>query len=107
MADVLVWVMEHRMVLSKRVERLRKEPAETEAEVARLEAAEAVFVQYTEDRDAGHPNRSEWDAALEEATGGEASGSVLLTPGRAERCWSRTARTPSARTCRPRTTARS
>lgn len=81
MPDVLAWVMERRVVLSERVERLRKELAETEAEVARLETAEVVFRQFLEDRDAGHPDQAEWDAALEEATGGEQAGSVLLTPG--------------------------
>ncbi|MEU8917373.1 hypothetical protein [Streptomyces nigrescens] len=40
MADVLAWVMRRRVVLADRAERLRKELAEIDAEVARLEAAE-------------------------------------------------------------------
>ncbi|WP_439678223.1 hypothetical protein [Embleya sp. MST-111070] len=36
MADVLVWVMERRVVLADRAERLRKELAGIEAELARL-----------------------------------------------------------------------
>ncbi|MGW0999758.1 hypothetical protein ACWD5V_42150 [Streptomyces sp. NPDC002523] len=43
MADVLVWVMQRRVVLADRAERLRKELAEIDAEVARLEAAEVVI----------------------------------------------------------------
>ncbi|MFE4958525.1 hypothetical protein ACFRCW_31895 [Streptomyces sp. NPDC056653] len=48
MADVLVWVMERRVVLADRAERLRKELAEIDAEVARLEAAEVVIGQFIE-----------------------------------------------------------
>ncbi|MFE4800804.1 hypothetical protein ACFRFL_38875 [Streptomyces sp. NPDC056708] len=39
MADVLVWVMERRVVLEERAEQLCKELAGTEAEVVSLEAA--------------------------------------------------------------------
>lgn len=42
-ADILVWVMERRVVLADRAERLRKELAEIDAEVVRLEAAEMVI----------------------------------------------------------------
>jgi hypothetical protein len=35
-AEVLTWVMQRRIVLADRVEQLRKELADTEAEVARL-----------------------------------------------------------------------
>ncbi|WP_326791363.1 hypothetical protein OHA79_01365 [Streptomyces sp. NBC_00841] len=54
MADVPVWMMERRVVLEERAEQLRKELAETEAEVARMEAAEVVFRQYPADREDGH-----------------------------------------------------
>jgi len=40
-AAVLTWVIQRRVVLADRVEQLRKELAETEAEVARLAAAAA------------------------------------------------------------------
>ncbi|OKI25551.1 hypothetical protein [Streptomyces sp. CB03911] len=48
MADVLVWVMQRRVVLADRAERLRKELAEIDAEVARLVAAEVVFGQFAD-----------------------------------------------------------
>ncbi|MFE5039120.1 hypothetical protein [Streptomyces sp. NPDC056683] len=53
MADVLVWVMQQRVVLADRAERLRKELAEIDAEVARLEAAEVVIGQFIEADRAG------------------------------------------------------
>ncbi len=92
MADVLVWVMERRVVLEERVEQLRKDLAETEAEVARLEAAEVVIRQYLADREAGHPGQDAWEQALEEATGGggasapaaPGAGGMLLVPHRTE-----------------------
>ncbi|MGW1093618.1 hypothetical protein ACWD4L_47585 [Streptomyces sp. NPDC002596] len=46
--------MERRVVLEERAEQLRKELAETEAEVARMEAAEVVFRQYPADLEDGH-----------------------------------------------------
>lgn len=71
--NLMVWLLERRVVLSERAERLRKELADTEAEVARLEAAEVVYQQYQEDADAGHPDAAAWQQALEEATGGESA----------------------------------
>ncbi|MFD9604308.1 hypothetical protein [Streptomyces sp. NPDC059970] len=61
MADVLVWVMERRVVLEERAEQLCKELAGTEAEVVSLEAAGrfaaamlvAAFVAPTFDRACG------------------------------------------------------
>lgn len=53
MADVLVWVMERRVVLADRAERLRKELVEIDAEVARLAAAEVVMGQFIEAERAG------------------------------------------------------
>lgn len=40
MAEVLTWVMQRRIVLAERAERLRKELVEIDVEVLRLEAAE-------------------------------------------------------------------
>jgi len=68
--NLMVWLLERRVVLSERAEQLRKQLADTEAEVARLEAAEIVYQQYQEDVDAGHPDAAAWQQALEEATGG-------------------------------------
>ncbi len=43
MTDVLTWTVERRLQPAERAEPLRKELAETDAEVARPEAAEVVF----------------------------------------------------------------
>ncbi|WP_445530006.1 hypothetical protein [Streptomyces cyslabdanicus] len=53
MAEILTWVMQRRMVLAERAGRLRKELAEIDAEVARLEAAEVVIGQFIEAERAG------------------------------------------------------
>lgn len=45
MADVLTWTIEQRVMLAERAELLRKELAEIDVEVARLEAAEVVYGQ--------------------------------------------------------------
>lgn len=68
--NLMVWLIERRVVLEERAEQLRKQLVDTEAEVARLEAAEVVYQQYQEDADAGHPGAADWQQALEEATGG-------------------------------------
>jgi hypothetical protein len=52
--NLMVWLMERRVVLEARAEQLRKQLADTEAEVTRLGAAEVVYRQYQEDADAGH-----------------------------------------------------
>ncbi|MFG2848985.1 hypothetical protein ACGF12_38465 [Kitasatospora sp. NPDC048296] len=69
--NLMVWLLERRVVLEERAGQLRKQLADIEAEVARLEAAEVVYRQYQEDADAGHPDAEAWQRALEEATGGE------------------------------------
>ncbi|MDQ1023001.1 hypothetical protein QF035_010071 [Streptomyces umbrinus] len=48
MTDVLTWTIERRLELAKRAELLRKELGELELEMARLEAAEVVFGQWSE-----------------------------------------------------------
>ncbi|MGW1105278.1 hypothetical protein [Streptomyces sp. NPDC002540] len=53
MTDVLTWTVERRVLLADRAERLRKELAEIEVEVAWLEATEMVFGQYVEATDGG------------------------------------------------------
>jgi hypothetical protein len=84
--NLMVWLIERRVVLEERAERLRKQLADTEAEVARLEAAEIVYQQYQEDADAGHPDAAAWQQALEETTGGAPAvpaRSARATPGAA------------------------
>jgi hypothetical protein len=68
--NLMVWLIERRVVLEERAAQLRKQLADTEAEVARLGAAEFVYQQYQEDAEAGHPDAAAWQQALEEATGG-------------------------------------
>lgn len=53
MTDVLTWTIERRLELAKRAELLRKELGELELEMARLEAAEVVFGQWSEATDGG------------------------------------------------------
>ncbi|WP_411145462.1 hypothetical protein [Streptomyces sp. x-80] len=84
--NLMEWLIERRVVLEEHARQLRKELADTEAEVARLGAAEVVYQQFQEDAEAGHPDAAAWQQALEEATGGEpavpAQG-VGATPGAA------------------------
>jgi hypothetical protein len=80
--NLMVRLLERRVVLSERAEQL----ADTEAEVARLEAAEIVYQQFQEDAKAGHPDAEAWHQALEEATGGAPAvpaQSADATPGAA------------------------
>lgn len=82
--NLMVWLIERRVVLEERAGRLRKQLADTEAEVARLGAAEVVYQQYQEDVEAGHPDAAAWQQALEEATGGTpAAPAPGATPGAA------------------------
>lgn len=88
MVDVLTWTVERRVLLADRAERLRKELAEIDVEVARLEAAEVVFGQYAEATDGGRrddpvmrPDPVESDAPVTQAPG---AGGMLLVPHRVE-----------------------
>lgn len=80
MAEVLTWVMQRRIVLADRAERLRKELAEIDAEVARLEAAEVVIGQFIEAERAGEADDPHLDAELERVTAAPGSGGMLLVP---------------------------
>lgn len=82
MAEVLTWVMQRRVVLADRVEQLRKELAETEAEVARLEAAEVVIGQFIEAERVGEADDPVMDAELERVTAAPGAGRMLLIPPR-------------------------
>lgn len=81
-ADVLVWVMQRRVVLADRAERLRKELAEIDAEVARLEAAEVVIGQFIEAERAGEADDPAVAAELERVTTAPGAGGMLLVPHR-------------------------
>ncbi|WP_413751749.1 hypothetical protein NRF20_45580 [Streptomyces sp. R-74717] len=88
MVDVLTWTVERRVLLADRAERLRKELAEIDVEVARLEAAEVVFGQYAEATDGGRrddpvvePDPVEPDPPATQASG---AGGMLLVPHRVE-----------------------
>ncbi|GAB3170802.1 hypothetical protein [Streptomyces incanus] len=84
--NLMVWLLERRVVLEERSAQLRKQLADTEAEVARLEAAEIVYQHFQEDAEAGHPDAAAWQQALEEATGGAPAvpaQSASATPGAA------------------------
>jgi hypothetical protein len=81
-ADVLVWVMERRVVLSDRAERLRKELAEIDAEVARLEAAEVVIGQFIEAERSGQADDPVMAEELERVTAAPGAGGMLLVAHR-------------------------
>lgn len=82
MADVLTWVMQRRLVLTDRAERLRKELADLETEVARLEAAEVVFGQFADAQRAGCADDPEMATELERVTSAPGAGGMLLVPHR-------------------------
>ncbi|WP_042375512.1 hypothetical protein [Streptacidiphilus neutrinimicus] len=82
MAEVLAWVIERRVVLADRAVRLRKELAEIEAEVARLEAAEVVIGQFIEAERTGTADDPAMDAELERVTTAPGAGGMLLVPHR-------------------------
>ncbi|CAM5464109.1 hypothetical protein [Streptomyces aurantiogriseus] len=84
MAEVLTWVIQRRVVLADRVEQLRKELAETEAEVGRPEAAEVVFGQFIEVERAGEADDSAVDAEFERVTTAPGAGGMRLIPDRAD-----------------------
>ncbi|MCX4734543.1 hypothetical protein [Streptomyces sp. NBC_01363] len=82
MADVLVWVMQRRVVLADRAERLRKELAGIDAEVARLEASEVVIGQFIEAERSGQADDRAVAEELERVTTAPGAGGMLLVPHR-------------------------
>ncbi|MEV6057927.1 hypothetical protein [Streptomyces sp. NPDC052107] len=82
MADVLVWVMQRRVELADRAERLRKELAEIDAEVTRLEAAEVVIGQFIEAERSGQAGDLAVAEELERVTTTPGAGEMLLVPHR-------------------------
>ncbi|GAB2826324.1 hypothetical protein GCM10027073_64280 [Streptomyces chlorus] len=81
MTDMLVWVMQRRVVLADRAEGLRKELAEIDAEVVRLEAAEMVIGQFIEAKRSGQTDDPDVAEELERVTTPGAGG-MLLVPHR-------------------------
>jgi hypothetical protein len=81
-ADVLVWVMQWRVVLADRAERLRKELGEIDAEAARLEAAEVVIGQFIEAKPSGRADDPAEAKELERVTTTPGAGGTLLVPRR-------------------------
>jgi hypothetical protein len=86
MTDVLAWTVERRLQLAERAELLRKELAEIDAEVGRLEAAEVVFGQWAEATDGGqHPaGIVEPEPEPDRVVAGPGSGGMRLVPDRTE-----------------------
>ncbi|MET8630712.1 hypothetical protein ABZW30_44685 [Kitasatospora sp. NPDC004669] len=80
MVDVLTWVMQRRLVLADRAERLRKELAELDVEVARLEAAEVVFGQFADAQRVGQADDAAMAEELERVTTAPGAGGMLLVP---------------------------
>ena len=82
MADVLTWVMQRRLVLADRAERLRKELVDLEAEVERLAAAEVVFGQFADAQRAGQTEDPVMAEEFERVTTSPGAGGMLLVPYR-------------------------
>ncbi|MDQ0605103.1 hypothetical protein QF037_009448 [Streptomyces canus] len=82
MVDVLTWTIERRMRLTERAELLRKELAEDDAELGRLEAAEVVFGQWAEATYGG--GRPSGIVEPERVAAGPGAGGMRLVPDRVE-----------------------
>ncbi|MCX5317700.1 hypothetical protein [Streptomyces sp. NBC_00154] len=74
--------MQRRVVLADRAERLRKELAEMDAEVARLEAAEVVIWPFIEAERSRQADDRAVAEELERVTTTPGSGDMLLVPHR-------------------------
>ncbi|MFF7535031.1 hypothetical protein ACFZB2_39025 [Streptomyces bobili] len=86
MVDVLTWTIERRMRLTERAELLRKELAEIDAELGRLEAAEVVFGQWAEATDGGRRPSGivEPEPVVEPVVVTPGAGGMRLIPDREE-----------------------
>ncbi|MGW2261317.1 hypothetical protein ACWCXE_26460 [Streptomyces sp. NPDC001780] len=83
MVDVLTWTIERRLRLAEWAELLRKELAEIDAELGRLEAAEVVFGQWAEATDGGRRPSGIVEPEPEPVVTPGAGG-MRLIPGREE-----------------------
>jgi hypothetical protein len=86
MTDVLTWTIERRLELAERAELLRKELGELELDVARSEAAEVVFGQWSEATDGGRrpPGIVSPEAEPVAVTVGQGAGGMRVVPDRVE-----------------------
>ncbi|MEV3976375.1 hypothetical protein AB0K68_50985 [Streptomyces sp. NPDC050698] len=84
MVDVLTWTIERRMRLTERAELLRKELAEVDAELGRLEAAEAVFGQWAEATNGGRRASGIVEPEPEPVVVTPGAGGMRLIPDRVE-----------------------
>ncbi|MBO0657079.1 hypothetical protein J1792_31405 [Streptomyces triculaminicus] len=82
--DVLTWTVERRVRLAERAELLRKELAEIEAEVARMEAAEVAFGQWDEAADGGRRPSGIVSPEPERVVAGPGAGGMRPVPDKAE-----------------------
>ncbi|OKI25547.1 hypothetical protein [Streptomyces sp. CB03911] len=82
MVDVLTWVMQRRLVLAARAERLREELADLDVEVVRLEAAEMVFGQFADAQRVGQGDEPAMAEEFERVTSAPGAGGMLLVPHR-------------------------
>jgi hypothetical protein len=81
--DVLTWTIEQRVQLAERAELLRKELAEIETRVDRLEAAEVVYGQWAEETDCGRRPSGIVSPEPVRVVAGPGSGGMRLVPDRA------------------------
>jgi hypothetical protein len=84
MVDVLTWTIERRMRLTERAELLRKELAEIDAELGRLETAEVVFGQWAEATDGGRRPSGIVEPEPEPVVVTPRAGGMRLIPDRGE-----------------------
>ena len=84
MVDVLTWTIERRVRLTERAGLLRKELAEIDAELSRLEAAEVVFGQWAEATDGGRRPSDIVEPEPERVAAGPGAGGMRLVPDRVE-----------------------
>lgn len=80
MVDVLTWVMQRRLVPADRADRLRKELADLEVEVARLEAAEVVSGRFVDAERAGQTDDPSMTEELERVTASPAAKPPAASP---------------------------
>jgi hypothetical protein len=80
--DVLTWVMQRRLVLADRAERLRKELADLDVEVARLEAVEVLFGQFADAQRAGQADDPAMVGEFKRVATAPGADGMLLVPHR-------------------------
>ncbi|MEV6400837.1 hypothetical protein AB0M39_39700 [Streptomyces sp. NPDC051907] len=84
MTDVLTWTLQQRLELEERAEVLRKELAEVEGRLVRLEAAEAVFGEWAEATDGGRRSSDIVEPDPEPVAVTPGAAGMRLVPDRAD-----------------------